>query len=123
MNLFVLLPSHHLCQLCKTIWNGFPKVEFLNLQGVLGNFLVNILVHGKILSGTLQWRHNERNGVPNHRRLDCLLNRLFRRRSKKASKLRITGLCEGNPPVIGRFPHKRSVTREMFPFDDVIINW
>ena len=44
---------------------------------------------------SLQWRHNERNGVSNHRRLDCLLNRLFRSRSKKASKLRITGLCTG----------------------------
>ena len=31
----------------------------------------------------LWWRHNERNGASNHRRLDCLLNRLFRRRSKK----------------------------------------
>ena len=33
----------------------------------------------------LQWCHNERDGVSNHRRLDCLLNRLFRRRSKKIS--------------------------------------
>ena len=30
-------------------------------------------------------------------RLDCLLNRLFRRIAKKTSKLRVTGLCEGNP--------------------------
>ena len=29
---------------------------------------------------TLQWHHNGRDGVPNHRRLDCLLNRLFRHR-------------------------------------------
>ena len=29
---------------------------------------------------TLQWRHNERDGFSNHRRLDCLLTRLFRRR-------------------------------------------
>ena len=29
----------------------------------------------------LQLRHNERDGVSNHRRLDGLLNRLFRRRS------------------------------------------
>ena len=35
------------------------------------------------ISWTLQWRHNERNGVSNRRRLDCLLNSLFRRRSKK----------------------------------------
>ena len=42
-----------------------------------------------------QWRHYERDGVSNHRRLDNLLNRLFRRRSKKTSKLRVTGLCKG----------------------------
>ena len=29
---------------------------------------------------TLQWCHNGRDGVSNHQRLDCLLNRLFRRR-------------------------------------------
>ena len=29
---------------------------------------------------TLQWRHNERDGVLNHRRLDCLHSRLFKRR-------------------------------------------
>ena len=35
---------------------------------------------------TLQWRHNERGGVSNHQRIDCLRNRLFRRRSKKTLK-------------------------------------
>ena len=29
----------------------------------------------------LQWRHNERDGISTHRRLDYLLNRLSRRRS------------------------------------------
>ena len=29
---------------------------------------------------SLQWRHNEHDGVSNHRRLDCLPNRLFWRR-------------------------------------------
>ena len=52
----------------------------------------------------LQWRHNERDGVSNHWRLECLLNRLFRRRSKEKSKLRVTDLCEGNPPVTSGFP-------------------
>ena len=33
----------------------------------------------------LQWRHNEGDGVSNHQPLYCLLNRLFRRRSKKTS--------------------------------------
>ena len=32
------------------------------------------------------------------------LNRLFRRRSKKTSKLRVTGLIAGNSPVTGEFP-------------------
>ena len=44
-----------------------------------------------------------------------------RHRSKKASKLRVTGLCEGNSPVTMNSPHKGSVTRKMFPFDDVIM--
>ena len=56
----------------------------------------------------------------NHRHLDCLLNPLFRHGSKKTSKLRVTGLCEGNSLVTGEFPHKGPVTQKTFPFDDVI---
>ena len=40
----------------------------------------------------LQWRHNGRDGVSDHQPHDCLLNRLFRRRSTKTSQLRVTGL-------------------------------
>ena len=58
-------------------------------------------------------------GVSNHQPHDCLLNRLFKRRSKKTSKLRVTGLCEWNSPVTGEFADKGPVTRKMFPFDDV----
>ena len=36
---------------------------------------------------SLQWRHNQCDVVSNHRRLDCLLNRFFRRRSKKNIKV------------------------------------
>ena len=50
---------------------------------------------------SLQWRHNERDDVSNHRRVDCLLNCLVRRRSKKTSKLRVAGLCAGNPSGTG----------------------
>ena len=67
-------------------------------------------------STTLQWRHNERDGVPNHRYLECLLKRLFRRRSKKTSKLRVTGLCQGNPPVTGGFPSQRASNAENVSF-------
>ena len=76
---------------------------------------------GSLVAKSLQWRHNECDGVSNHRRFDCLFNRLFRRRSKETSKLRITGLCEGNSPVTGEFPAQRPVTRKIFPFDDVIM--
>ena len=57
---------------------------------------------------TLQWRHHEHRGVSNHQPHDCLLNHLFRRRSKKTSKLCVTGLCEGNSPVTDEFPAQRA---------------
>ena len=37
-----------------------------------------------------------------------LNNHLYRRRSKKTSKLHVTGLCEGNSPVTGEFPSQRA---------------
>ena len=75
---------------------------------------------------TLRWRHNGRDSVSNYQPHDCLLNRLFRRRSKKTSKLRVTGLCVGSSPGPVNSPHKWPVTWKMFPFDDVIMlhaNW
>ena len=69
----------------------------------------------------LQWRHNEHDGVSNHQPNDCSLNRLFRRSSKKTSKLRVTGLCVGNSPVTDEFPAERTSNAEKFPFDDVIM--
>ena len=71
---------------------------------------------------TLQWRHNDHDGVSNHQPNGCLLNRLFRRRWKKTSKLRVTGLCVGNSPGPVNSPHQGPVKRKMFPFDDVIMN-
>ena len=62
--------------------------------------------------GTLRWRHNGRNGVSNHQPHDCLLNSLFRRRSKKTSKLRVTGLCVGNSPWTGEFPAQMASNAE-----------
>ena len=56
------------------------------------------------ISHTLRWRHNMHDSVSNRQPHDCLLNRLFRRRSKKTSKLRVTGLCAGNSPGTGEFP-------------------
>ena len=71
----------------------------------------------------LQWRYNGRDGASNHQPHDCLLNRLFRRRSKKTSKFRVTGLCTGNRRGPVNCQHKWPVTRKMFPFHDVIMMW
>ena len=45
--------------------------------------------------------------VSNHQSHDCLLNRLFRRRSKKTSN---------------EFPVQIAIMRKMFPFDDVVVD-
>ena len=65
-----------------------------------------------------QWRHNGRDGVSNH---DCLRNRLFRRRSRQTSKIRVTGLCAGNSPVTGEFHAQMASNAENIPCDDVIM--
>ena len=61
---------------------------------------------------SLQWRHNGRDGVSIHPPYVYLLNRLFRRRPKKISKLRVTGLCEGNSAVTVEFPAQRASNAE-----------
>ena len=60
----------------------------------------------------LRWRHKGNDGVSNRQAHDCLLNRLFRRISKKTSTLRVTGLCEGNSPGTGEFPAQMSSNAE-----------
>ena len=69
----------------------------------------------------LHWRHNDDDSVSYHQPHGYLLDRLFRRRSKKTSKPHVTGLCVGNSPGPVNSPHKWPVTRKMFPFDDVIM--
>ena len=61
---------------------------------------------------SLQWHHNEHDGVSNHQPHDCLLDRLFKHRSKKTSKLHVTGLCVGNSPVTSEFPAQRASNAE-----------
>ena len=67
---------------------------------------------------TLHWLHNECDGVSNHHRLRCLLNCWFKLRSNKTSNFASLALVR----EIHRWtPHKRPVTRKLFPFDDVIM--
>ena len=78
------------------------------------NFTARNLIKGQIILAEkcrcrttlapLQWRHNGHDSISNHQPHDCLLNRLFRCRSKKTSKLRVTGFCTGNSPGTGEFP-------------------
>ena len=60
----------------------------------------------------LQWRSNGRDGVSIHQPHDSLLQRLFRRRSRKTSKLRLNDLCAGNSPVTGEFPVRMASNTE-----------
>ena len=98
-------------------WNVCTRQMQWVLQA--NEILRDILYHNSPCF-SLQWRHNGRNGIANHQRLDCLLYRLFRRRPKKTSKLRVTGLVRGIHRWPVDSPHRRPVTRKMFPFDDVI---
>ena len=84
-------------QLCG-IHHDFPVT--LYTLGICGQWLL------------LLWCHNEHDGVSNHQPYDCLLNRLFRRRSKETPKLRVTGLCAGNSPAVGEFPAQRDSNAE-----------
>ena len=69
----------------KVIWNGTTQFHYNTMH-------------------TLQWRHNGHDGISNHQPHDYLCNCLFRCRSQKTSKLRVTGLCAGNSPETGEFP-------------------
>ena len=67
-------------------------------------FLLLVVWCSLLIIHSLRWRHNGRDRVSNHQPYDCLLNRLFRCRSKKTSKLRVTDLCAGNSPGTGESP-------------------
>ena len=103
----------------------FNIIFFVNMKLVILDYMpitiVDLLPHDfmvwfqvQIHDGlcALQWRHNEPDGVLNQLRLDCLLNRLFRCRSIKTSKFRVTVLCAGNSQVTGEFPTQRASNSE-----------
>ena len=73
------------------------EFEDINRQYFAASF------NGQEYSISLRWRHNGCDSVSNHQPHHFLLNRLFRRRSKKTSKLRVTGLCAGNSTGAGEF--------------------
>ena len=74
-----------------------------------------------IRSSHVHWRNNEHTCVSNNRRLDCLLSRLFWRRSKKISNSASLAFVKGIYRWPVNSPHKGPVMRKMFPFDYVIM--
>ena len=105
-------------KLCYASWERISGLgDFFQLRAnkwVNLDNATHLLTHlmQRIQFITLRWRHNGRHSVSNHQPHDCLLNRLFRRRSKKTSKLCVTGLCVGNSPGTGEFPAKMASNAE-----------
>ena len=104
-------------------WKGLQTLEFKALQVNL--FVVYYLWNTRVFvfnsfaapvnelrNESLRWRHNGRDSVSYHQPYGCLLNRLFRRRWKKISKLRVTGLRAGNSPGTGEFPAQMASNAE-----------
>ena len=91
----------------------------MNNQKQTRTFQIHFISSWNVFS--LQRRHNGREWVSNHQPHYCLLNRVFKRRSNKTPKLRVTGPCAGNLSVTGGLPHKWPGKLDMFPLDDVIM--
>ena len=86
---------------CHTVWSQTSNEHLICTNT---SVMLNILVWHI----TLQLR----DGALNHQPRDCLLNCLFRRRSKKYQKRRVTGLCVWNLPVIDVFTAQRASNAE-----------
>ena len=86
-------------------WYDVTVITSINLDCAESVMIYIIIV-------ALEWRHNGLDNVSNHQPHNCLLNSLFKRRSKKTSKLRVTGLCEGNSAGTGEFPAQMASNAE-----------
>ena len=112
-------------QWCKSLWLTDHLQQLITTDAIvhcsLGERDVILKMHFSIVFflwlatsdlPPLRWRHNGHDSVSNHQPRDCFLNRLFRRRSKKTSKLCVTGLCAGNSPEAGEFPAQMASNAE-----------
>ena len=80
-------------------------------------------LHQHIEAETLQWHHNEHDGISNHQLHYCLLNHLLKVQIKENIK------ALRHWPLWGEFTGDRWIPtrkgpemQKMFPFDDVIMN-
>ena len=109
----------------EVCWHLCASVNWV-IIGSVSNHGLYLVRHGANTSTnsgllSLRWRHNGPGSVSNHQPHYCLLKRLFRRRSKETSKLRVTGLCAGNSPGTGEFPEQMASNAENVSIDDVIM--
>ena len=107
-----LLIQWSYCSLGLSHWYGLTAVLYLNRNSYTHTW-----------KDTLQWHHNKRDGISNHRHLACVLNHLFRasadqRKHQSSASLAIVRWIHWRPV---NYPHKGPVTRKMFPFDDIIM--
>ena len=68
----------------------------------------------------LQWRHNERDGVSNRLFAQPFVQAQIKENIKAPRYWLLWGESAGDR---GEFPHKGPVTRKMFSFDDVIMDY
>ena len=80
-------------------WNQIVSVQYYAPDATPGH-----LLYQSLSRNALRWRHNGRDGVSTCQPHDCFLNSLFGCRSKKTSKLRVTGFCAGKSPETDDFP-------------------
>ena len=80
---------------CWNYWVNIFKHTYVHTRAehVYNYAMESIFISWRHHDLALHWRHNDRDGVSSHQPHGCLLNHLFRRRSKKTSKLHVTGLC------------------------------
>ena len=70
---------------------------------------------------SLQWHHNEHDGVSNHQPHDCLPNCYSGADQRKQQSSASLALLRGIHQWPVNFLHKGPVMQKMFPFDDVIM--
>ena len=111
------------CVICCCIHKTYTCVTDVDNIYIFRYIYILVLMRLQVVASqrciSLQWRHNGRNGISNHRRLDFLLNRLFRRRSKKTSSSASLAFTRGIRWRPVDSTPKEPVTRKMFSCDDV----
>ena len=107
--------SKQLCKQSRSVWYTMIHHHVHYGLTVIGDTFWSCAIRTLFplwVKELLEWRQNRLHCVLNRQPHDCLLKRLFRRRSKKTSKLRLTGLCEVNSPETGEFPAQRASNAE-----------